>query len=77
MSTTLTVRVDEQTEHELAELTKSGTSRNAVITSAIHRAYREAVYEQMHREAETLRQDAAYQAEVRAARVDMGADSAW
>jgi len=77
MSNTLTIRVDEQTEHELAELTKAGSSRNAVITSAIHRAYREAVYEGMRREAEALRGDAEYQAEVRSAREDMGADSAW
>lgn len=77
MPTTLTIRVDEQTEHELAELTKAGVTRNAVITSAIHRAYREAVYERMRREAQTLREDDAYQAEVRAAREDMGADSTW
>lgn len=77
MSSTLTIRVDEETEHELAELTKSGRSRNAVITSAIHRAYREAVYERMRHEAEALREDDAYRAEVRAARENMGADGAW
>ena len=77
MSTTFTIRVDEQTEHELVELTNSGASRNAVIISAIHRAYREAVYEGMRREAEALRNDASYQAEVRAAREDMGSESAW
>jgi predicted transcriptional regulator len=77
MSTTITIRIDEQTERELAELTKSGTSRNAVITCAIHREYRRVVHARIRRESEALREDPDYQAEVRAAREDMGADSAW
>jgi predicted transcriptional regulator len=77
MSTTITIRIDEQTERELAELTESGTSRNAVVTCAIHREYRRVVHARIRRESEALRADPDYQAEVRAAREDMGADSAW
>lgn len=77
MSTTLSVRVDESTEQELAQLTASGTSRNAVIVDAIHEAYRRAVYDEMRRESAALQQDSEYQAEVREIREDMGADDAW
>lgn len=77
MSGTLSIRVDEETRRELSQLTKDGQSRNAAIVDAIHLAYRESVYEDLRRSSTRLRDDPEYQAEVVAAREDMGAGDAW
>lgn len=77
MSTTLSIRVDGETERELATLTADGRSRNAAIIDAIHEAYRQDAYARMRRDAEELRANPDYQAEVRAAREDMGIEDAW
>lgn len=77
MSTTMSLRVDEATQREIAELAGPERSRNAAIVEAIHEAYRRSLYAQMHQDSEALRTDSDYQTEVRAAREDMGADRAW
>lgn len=77
MSTTLTVRIDEQTEHELTELAADSSSRNAAIVEAIHEAYRRRAYARMRDESEALRDDPEDGAEIRAVREAMGADDAW
>jgi hypothetical protein len=77
VTTTLSIRVDEATQRELAELTRDGVSRNAAIVNAVHEAYRRSVYERIRREAEKLNNDPEYQAEVRAIREEFGHDDAW
>lgn len=77
MSATLSIRVDSETEEELATLTADGRSRNAAIVSAIHEAYRQAAYARLREDADALRTNPEYQAEVQAARADMGAEDAW
>jgi predicted transcriptional regulator len=77
MSTTLSVRVDDETEHELAELARGSTSRNAAIVTAIHESYRRAAYERMRRESDRLRDDPVDRAEVQAARQALGGGDAW
>ena len=76
-TTTFTVRIDEETERELDSLTTETSSRNAAIAEAIHETYRAHAYERMRREAEELRDNPEYQAEVKAAREAMGSDDAW
>jgi predicted transcriptional regulator len=76
-TTTFTVRIDGETERELDSLTADTTSRNAAIAEAIHETYRARAYERMRREAEALRENPEYQAEIKAAREAMGSDDAW
>lgn len=76
-TTSFSVRIDEETERELASLTEETTSRNAAIAEAIHETYRNHAYERMRRAAEALRDNPEYLAEVKAAREAMGSDDAW
>lgn len=69
--------MDDQTAQQLQALAQRAGSRNAAIIAAIHVAYREQVLEWLREEARALRDDPAYQDEVRAARADMGAGDAW
>jgi antitoxin MazE4 len=41
MTTALTVRLDEETAHQLAELAERYRSRSAAVQDAIHRAWRQ------------------------------------
>jgi predicted transcriptional regulator len=77
MSSTLSIRLDEATERELAELTAAASSRNAAVVEAIHDAYRQLVYAQVRRESAALNDDPADRAEVEAARRDLGGGDAW
>jgi predicted transcriptional regulator len=76
-TTSFSVRIDDETERELESLTAETTSRNAAIAEAIHETYRAHAYERMRREAEALRDNPEYQAEVKSAREAMGSDDAW
>jgi hypothetical protein len=70
-------RFDEDTQRELTALTAETTSRNAAVVEAIHETYRSHASERMRREAEALRDNPDYQAEIKAAREAMGSDDAW
>lgn len=73
----MSIRVDGDTERELAALAEQAGSRNAAVVTAIHAAYRQHLRDQLRAESAALRDDPEYQAAVRAAREDMGADEAW
>lgn len=77
MSSTMSVRIDGDTERELRALAEHAGSRNAAVVAAIHAAYRDHLLERLRVESAALRDDSEYQAAVRAAREDMGADAAW
>ena len=77
MSTTFTVRLDDETEHKLAALTQEGQSRNAVIKYALGLAHRAQIDAQMRRESAALLGDAEDLAEIQAVRAAMGAGDAW
>lgn len=77
MSTVVSIRVDDETARELGELTQRVGSRNAAVVAAIHAAYRQHVFDRLRDESAALSGDPEYQAEVAAARADMGADEAW
>lgn len=73
----MSIRVDNQTAQELQALAQRAGSRNAAVVAAIHAAYREQILDRLREEARALSDDPVYQAEVRAAREDMGAGDAW
>lgn len=77
MSTSFTVRLDDETEHKLADLTNEGQSRNAVIRYALELAHRAQAENRMRRESAALLNDPEEQAEIAAAREAMGAGDAW
>lgn len=77
MSTTMSIRIDSDAERELRALAEQSGSRNAAVIAAIRAAYRNQLRERLRAESTALREDPEYQAEVRAAREDMGADAAW
>lgn len=77
MSSTMSVRIDGETERELSALAEQAGSRNAAVIAAIHAAYRDHLLERLRVESVALRDDPEYQAAVRAAREDMGADAPW
>jgi predicted transcriptional regulator len=77
MSSTFTVRVDEQTAQELATLAERGRSRNAVISEAIHAAYRQLVLDQVRRETAALAEDPDDLAEIRRVQADLEDLRAW
>lgn len=74
---TMSVRIDVDTERELSTLAEHAGSRNAAVVAAIHVAYRTYLRERLRLESAALRDDPEYQADIRAAREDMGADEAW
>ena len=77
MTATVSIRVDDETERELVALAQRAGSRNAAVVAAIHVAYRQHVLDRLREESEALAHNPEYQAEVRAARLDMGASDAW
>jgi predicted transcriptional regulator len=77
MSVTLSVRLDEETERELAELASESSSRHAAVVNAIHEAYRHLVLERIHRGSTDLDNDPDDRAEVEAARQELGGGGAW
>jgi Arc/MetJ-type ribon-helix-helix transcriptional regulator len=77
MSISFTVRLDDETEHKLTDLTSDGSSRNSVIRYALDLAYRAMLNEQMRRESAALLEDAEDLTEINAAREAMGAGNAW
>ena len=77
MSTSFTVRLDDHAERNLDELTRDGSSRNAVIRYALELAHRTQADDQMRRESAELLEDPQDLAEVGAAREAMGAGDAW
>lgn len=77
LSTTVSIRVDDETSRKLAALAQRTGSRNAAVVAAIDAAYREYVLEQLRAEARALTANPEYRAEVAAANTDMGGDDAW
>lgn len=77
MSTSFTVRLDDEAEHKLDELTDEGQSRNAVIRHALELAHRAQAEDRMRRESAALLNDPDDRAEIAAAREAMGAGDAW
>lgn len=77
MSSTFTVRIDDQTAQELEILAGHGRSRNAVVSAAIHAAYRELVLEQVRRETAALAADPDDLAEVARVQADLDELRAW
>lgn len=77
MSSTVSIRVDDETSRKLLALTQRAGSRNAAVVAAIEAAYRELVLDRLREESRALADDPEYQADVRAARADMGAGDAW
>lgn len=71
------IRVDEDTARELQALAQQAGSRNAAVVAAIHETYRGQVLDALRAEAAALAEDPDYQADVRAARMEMGAGDAW
>lgn len=77
MSTTVSIRLDDETRRKLHALTQRDGSRNAAVVAAIDAAYRELVLVRLREESRALAEDPDYQADVRAARAEMGAGDAW
>jgi len=77
VSSTVSIRVDDETSRKLLALTQRAGSRNAAVVAAIEAAYRELVLDRLREESRALAEDPEYQADVRAARTDMGAADAW
>ncbi len=73
----MSIRVDGDTERELAALAEQAGSRNAAVVAAIHAAYRRHLHDRLREESAGLRDNPEYQAAVQAVREDMGADEAW
>lgn len=77
MTTSFTVRLDDETEQKLAALTKDGNSRNTAIKYAIDVSYRAMLHTQMTYESAALLKDPEDLAEINAAREAMGSGDAW
>ncbi|MER7080497.1 hypothetical protein SAMN02982929_03118 [Saccharopolyspora kobensis] len=77
MTTSFTVRLDDETERKLAALTKDGSSRNTAIKYAIDVSYRAMLNQQMTYESAALLKDPEDLAEISAAREAMGSGDAW
>lgn len=76
VATTLSIQIDTETEQELAALTAGGRAQDSVIIEAIRQAYRQATYARMRHDADALRNNSEYQAEVRTAREGIGLEDA-
>lgn len=72
----ISFRADEQTEHELRELTQ-GRDRSTVLREIIHEAYVERQYAQARDDAERLRHDEVDKAELARIAEEMGDGDAW
>ncbi len=77
MSSTLTIRMDPQTENELAGLTWDGRSRNAAVRDAIHLAHRQQILDQVRQESEALLHDPEDLAELKQIQKEMESLRAW
>lgn len=79
MSTTFSVRFDDDAERKLTELGAAlhEPSRNGIVRRAVEIAYRQYVEQQMRQQSAALLNDQEDRAEIRAAREAMGAGDAW
>lgn len=77
VSSTVSIRVDDETTKKLLALTQRAGSRNAAVVAAIDAAYRQLILDRLRAESRALADDPEYQADVRSAREDMGAGDAW
>jgi predicted transcriptional regulator len=77
VTTTVSIRVDDETSRKLAVLAQRAGNRNAAVVAAIDAAFRELRLSELRRESSALAADPDYQAEVESARADMGAGDAW
>lgn len=77
MAYAMTLRLDDESERELAELAEGQPSKSAAIAEAIHLAYRSHREQQLRAEAEALVSDPEDRAEIRAVREEMDALGAW
>jgi predicted transcriptional regulator len=74
----LVVRTDDETDEALTHLVEwSGRTRSEAVRDAIRAAERDAVLARMRAQAETVRNDAADRAEMRAVALDMEPHRAW
>jgi predicted transcriptional regulator len=73
----MTLRLDDESARQLAELAEGRPSRSAAIVEAIHMAYRSHREQQLRAEAEALVNDPGDRAEIRAVRAEMDAHGAW
>lgn len=74
---TFSVRVDDRTQRELAELTEHAESRNEAVNEAIHVAYRLLQQERMRQEALTLVNNPDDLADVKAVQEEIEDVRAW
>jgi predicted transcriptional regulator len=74
---TITVRVDDEAERALAELTSEGRSQSAVIREAIIAAWVTRRRARLRAEAEALASDPDDVAEMRAVQADLESLRAW
>lgn len=79
MSTTFSVRLDDDGERKLNELGAAlhEPSRNALVRRALEIAYRQYVEQQIRQQSAALLNDPDDRAAIREAREAMGADDAW
>lgn len=73
----ITVRLDEQAERALAELTEDGVDRSSAVRAAIVRAAMHRRAEKLRAEARALAQDPDDRAEIAAVRQDLDGLRAW
>jgi hypothetical protein len=73
----ITIRADERTERELAELTEDGMDRSSAIRAAIHQAFLARRAEKLRAEALAIANDPDDRAEIAAVHADMEALRAW
>ncbi len=74
---TITVRIDEDAERALAELTADGTSRSQAVRAALLKAARARVRAELEAEARALAEDPEDRAEIRAVQADLEPLRAW
>lgn len=75
--TTLTIRLDPETEEALLVLTEDGRSRSDAVRAALLLAHRQERAARLRAEAEAAANDPTDVAEVRAIRAEMDAIGAW
>lgn len=73
----INVRTDEPTDQALAELTATGITPSEAIRAAVQLAARHLRQQRLREQAEQLRNDPAYIAEIRAVQADMEPLRAW
>ncbi|MFB9726963.1 hypothetical protein [Haloechinothrix salitolerans] len=73
----MTIRLNDETQHKLDELSKRFSSRSAAVTAAIDYAWRELRAEQLRAESADIAADPDDQAELRAVASEMDEISAW